>query len=1008
MANVKLGSAGVTAKEIDQQGPAPTSPQGTPAGIIGTANGGPAFVPYTVANLQDFYAKFGTSDGKKFGLLAASEWLRNARSLTYLRVLGVGDGLQRLSDGRVNTSGFVVGEQLPNGEWGQASNNPYANVGGPLGRTYFLGAFMSASNGIDPLFTNGIQSSARAIPFIRGVLMTPSGVVATLSSSVAITSDSASSNALNPNGSEVGDVKLFTSAPPGSAASSQFIMLLNGHIGTVSHPNVLTASFDPIAGGAYFPLKLNTDPLKLQEAGHYLYAAYDMPGFVVTGSGLLSSSVVASLATNYNETAAFLLSGSANYNSGSTTKPNFENFETRFEHAKTPWFISQKLGGKNFNLFRFHSLDAGLNVSDKYKISIENLTTSTDQNNLYGAFDILVRQWDDTDFDRKIIERYTGVSLDPSSDRYIAKVIGDVKVYYDFDRAETDQKLVVEGNYSNLSRVFRVEVSTEVDHAIIDASALPMGFRGVYHLVTSGSDPLAPVPAFNITGSNSVGSFTNLMKSAKQPPLPFNLSVYRGSPNKRVADPAVYWGVAFQLPVVSTDAGTRLSKKQANGVKSFAKFFPDFKTDTINFIVGDNEGVADTIKNGVLDADRFNDNLFNLEKIKVVTGSNGLADPQKWQEAQYIRVGNVTSNPSAKTRAFSVNDLTTENRRYAKFSTFMQGGWDGVNLFDYEESTLSNIAVESDMQIPERGSNMGPNVRAYTKALDVMKNVVNVDVQLLAIPGIRNEFVTNTAIGAVEDRFDAMYVMDIVPYDMNDSIVTSSLQQVSVQNTTQQFVQRGLNSSFAAAYFPDVSMLDPNLNIAVQVPPSVVVMGALALNDAVGYSWFAPAGFTRGSLSTTLETKVKLSKLNQDVLYDADINPLVQFTTNTVGGTDPSGNVVVWGQKTLLAAASSLDRVNVRRLLIEIRRQVRDIAQTILFEPNRAATLARFSAAVTPRLQRIQALAGLERFKVVIDSSTTTQADVENNTIRGKIFVQPTKTVEFVSLDFVVANNAQQ
>jgi phage tail sheath protein FI len=117
---------------------------------------------------------------------------------------------------------------------------------------------------------------------------------------------------------------------------------------------------------------------------------------------------------------------------------------------------------------------------------------------------------------------------------------------------------------------------------------------------------------------------------------------------------------------------------------------------------------------------------------------------------------------------------------------------------------------------------------------------------------------------------------------------------------------------------------------------------------------------------------------------------------------------VVWGQKTLQAAASALDRVNVRRLLIEIRRQVREISQTIIFEANRAATLARFSAAVTPRLQRIQAQAGLQRFKVIIDSSTTTQQDIENNTIRGKIYVQPTKSIEFVSLDFVVTNNIQQ
>jgi phage tail sheath protein FI len=145
-----------------------------------------------------------------------------------------------------------------------------------------------------------------------------------------------------------------------------------------------------------------------------------------------------------------------------------------------------------------------------------------------------------------------------------------------------------------------------------------------------------------------------------------------------------------------------------------------------------------------------------------------------------------------------------------------------------------------------------------------------------------------------------------------------------------------------------------------------------------------------------------------DTLYDVNINPIVAFPGNAQSGTNPKGGCVVWGQKTLQAAASALDRVNVRRLLIEIRRQVREISQTIIFEANRAATLARFSAAVTPRLQRIQAQAGLQRFKVIIDSSTTTQQDIENNTIRGKIYVQPTKSIEFVSLDFVVTNNIQQ
>ena len=133
-----------------------------------------------------------------------------------------------------------------------------------------------------------------------------------------------------------------------------------------------------------------------------------------------------------------------------------------------------------------------------------------------------------------------------------------------------------------------------------------------------------------------------------------------------------------------------------------------------------------------------------------------------------------------------------------------------------------------------------------------------------------------------------------------------------------------------------------------------------------------------------------------DDLYTADINPVTSLTSTS--------GVVVFGQKTLLAAQSALDRVNVRRLLIDVRRKVRSVANSLLFEPNREDTLSKFSSAVTPILTRIQQQQGLDRFKVQIDTSTTTQADVENNTIRGKIFLQPTRTVEFISLDFVVTN----
>jgi len=179
MAKLKFGSAGVTAREIDLTGPTTQEPLGIPAGIIGTTLSGPAFVPVTVGNLSDWTTKFGETDGKKFGPLAVREWLRNAQSVTYLRVLGIGDGKKRSDAGDVNYAGFTVGEQQPNPDL--IAENPHANSGGPLGRTYFLGCFMSESAGSTLFSDAGIQNSTSAIPIIRGVLMAPSGVILRLS-----------------------------------------------------------------------------------------------------------------------------------------------------------------------------------------------------------------------------------------------------------------------------------------------------------------------------------------------------------------------------------------------------------------------------------------------------------------------------------------------------------------------------------------------------------------------------------------------------------------------------------------------------------------------------------------------------------------------------------------------------------------------------------------------------------------------------------------------------------
>ncbi len=428
------------------------------------------------------------------------------------------------------------------------------------------------------------------------------------------------------------------------------------------------------------------------------------------------------------------------------------------------------------------------------------------------------------------------------------------------------------------------------------------------------------------------------------------------------------------------------------------RYLPNFHTTFQNVAVGENAGAVD-VAGTVLDSDRFNNNLFSLDRIRIRTGSNQTLDAKEIVSMSYVRNGLIAENAVNKTRALDValdfGDQTV--RTLAKFSFFVQGGFDGTGIFNRETVDMSDAAAKQEMDDAARGQNEGPTVKAFDRALDIMGNVSDVDIKLLAIPGIRQSVITDKGIDVSEsDRFDALYIMDVEERDNLNQAVTSSLQTVNVKNTVNAFSARGLNSNFAAAYFPDVIVNNVFNNLNAQVPPSVAILGAFSLNDSISFPWFAPAGFSRGALKSTDRVALQLNRTNLDSLQDVDINPIVSFPD--------SAGPVVWGQKTLQAAQSALDRVNVRRLLIEIRRRIRRIGESLLFEPNRETTLERFSNQANPVLQRIQEQQGINRFLVQIDTTTTTEADILNNTIRGKIYVEPTRTAEFVSLDFVVQN----
>jgi len=993
-------SPGVSVREIDLTGPQNVTPVGVPAGVIGAAERGPAFVPVTVGSLPDFVVKFGGSDGTKFGPIAVAEWLRNARAVTFLRVLGAGRGEKRLTTGNnlgsVEGAGFVVGQQIP-GANGNLGDNAYANSTGPKGRMHILGTYMSESNGSSIFSDAGIAhrtaTVAVAVPIVRGIVMAASGVVPMLSSSVSPSGAPAVAQvatSAGPNGAMTGSVDLL-------GGNQNFVLLLNGHKGNdASYPNVITASFDQTAPN-YLGNVLNQDPTKIEVAGHYLYSHYDIhPSYAaVTGTGVIAAGNYAASAAS-KEPVAFLLTGSAPRNTGATTAPNYENFEDRYSTPSSPTVISQKFGGNPINLFRVFMLSDGRESNEKYKISIQNIAKSNVNDDQFGTFDLLVRRFGDTDENRVILESFSGLNLDPTSQNYIGRRIGDLNAYYDFDKNSSGQKLVVEGKYPNVSNLIRVAIDQRVDDEEISPTSLPIGFRGPAHLITSGSDPLTAISGSTAASAGLTDYGNEGLKRVVELPIPFRDNIAQGIDPKVIVNKSLYWGVQFTQKTSLTEPNS--SKVENKTIRSLTKYFPNFQTSLRNVQVGENAGVANS--NGtVLDSDLYNNNIFSLDRIQVRTASNGIVDAKELASMSYVRNGQISANAANKTRALSVatdfGDLTV--RTIAKFNFFVQGGYDGTNIFDKESNELTNIAVKQEMDDSARHLNNGSTVKSYRKGLQIMGDTTDVDIKLLAIPGIRHSVVSDAGVDTVEnDRFDALYIMDVEERDEINAVVTASVQNVHVTNTATQFNGRGLDSSFAAAYFPDVVINNPFTNLPTQVPPSVAVLGAFSLNDSVGFPWNAPAGFVRGALQTTDNASLLLNRSNMDTLQDASINPLVSFP-----GSD---GVVVFGQKTLHAAQSAVDRVNVRRLMIEIRRQVRSISNQIIFEPNRESTLNRFSSLVNPVLQRIQEQQGVARFKVIIDTTTTTQADIENNTIRGKIFVEPTRVAEVISVDFVVSN----
>ena len=270
---------------------------------------------------------------------------------------------------------------------------------------------------------------------------------------------------------------------------------------------------------------------------------------------------------------------------------------------------------------------------------------------------------------------------------------------------------------------------------------------------------------------------------------------------------------------------------------------------------------------------------------------------------------------------------------------------------------------------------------SYTNMINLLSNQDDYRFNVIITPGLFDTLQTSqctSIINNTQNRGDSIFVLDLVPYNVN-----------SITTVTTQANSR--NTSYAASYWPWVQTIDPDTGALVWVPASTMVAGVYAYNDNVSEPWFAPAGINRGGLGNVVRAAQKLSQTNRDSLYSNKVNPIATF---------PGTGVVVYGQKTLQTRASALDRVNVRRLLIALKSYISQIANNLVFEQNTIATRNAFLAQVNPYLTSVQQRQGLYAFKVIMDDSNNTPDVIDRNQLVGQIYLQPTKTAEFIYLNF--------
>lgn len=698
-----------------------------------------------------------------------------------------------------------------------------------------------------------------------------------------------------------------------------------------------------------------------------------------------------------------LASGSGNAHGG--------DYRFAGKRAKTGWVISQDLTNnygtylpQNMTkLFRFHSLTPSEWEQRNLKISISNIKSSKNLSNQYGTFDVEIRMIDDNDKSKKVVERYTNCNLNPDSNDYIAKKIGDV--YWDWDYSA--RKWIEYGDYVNRSKFVYVEVPTEVAESLTDPRLLPFGFYGT--------------PRFKgVTMTRtSMLQTEDLLNGIVRPGNVFvrgTGSMPHAPSGSNFGGEGIVWGDAsgglLNLDTVSASFlfpahPLVVSASDANTTSPFDAYFGVnvFRNGSSRIVAENHVDIVRALPENYDEDDTASvevSHYFSLDDVRQSSASGAPASVvSTWYADAYYESGSRVIGKSI-TATGAVSPLATLatssyesvlNAGFNKFTMPLYGGYEGLDVTEKEPFRNSKI----------NGGTETTNYAFHSiqRALDSIADTEVTEHELAVIPGIYDETMTRKLNDVCEDRNDCLALIDLngdyTPSSENTS--DEATRRGDVDTTIDNLKNRGINSSFSAAFYPWVKIRDPFSNNTVDVPPSVVALGAIAHADVTGEPWDAPAGFNRGKLSdgiaglSVINVKDKLSQKDRDKLYVENINPIAKFNNN---------EIVLMGQKTLQVTPSALDRINVRRLMLTVRKYIRESSKNLLFDQNVKTTWSRFTSRIEPYLRSIKARFGLSDYRLVLDETTTTPELIDRNVMYAQIYLKPARAIEFIAIDFIL------